>query len=647
MAARYHRISSKIVGILVIFTLAAITAIGMTLVVSWQLEGAAAAINDAGSQRMRSYRIGYLLSRDARESAPSARHSDEVRAEMERFEHVLADLEKGDPARPLFLPNEAAILEKAGAVRAAWQTDVRPLVAGYLDPANSARRPAMAARYDEVVAPFVATINDLVLLMEQSYARNTNALRSFQLALVALALGGTVLLIRYFFVVVIRPLGEMRAGIQRMTREDFSVRVPIKSKDEFGDLADGFNQMAGHLENLYATLEERVETKTRSLAQKNHELAMLYDVAAFLNEPASTEELCRGFLLRVRAALGAQAGAVRLFDSRSQRLYLLVHDGLPQGMTESEAVLRVGECLCGEAVQSASSFVSDVRSASAGTTMPFCREAGFRISTGFTISFKKRLLGIYNLYFTEEREISPPEVHLLETLGQHLGVAVENQRLASRDRELAVSEERSLMAQELHDSIAQGLAFLNIQVQLLEDSLRHNNMGEAMETAGQIREGVQNSYDDVRELLMHFRTRVHQSDLESGIAASLRKFETQSGVRCLLREAGSGAPLPPEFEIQVLHIFQEALSNVRRHARASAVEVEIRRSLDAFTLCVRDDGVGFSPGERGGDDAQHHVGLEIMSERARRIGGRVVVSSDPGKGTEVRLSLTGLQKAAA
>ena len=122
------------------------------------------------------------------------------------------------------------------------------------------------------------------------------------------------------------------------------------------------------------------------------------------------------------------------------------------------------------------------------------------------------------------------EKSLLETIGQHLGVAIENQRLRSREKELAVFEERNLLAQELHDSIAQGLAFLNIQVQLLQDSLRKGNLEEAMQTAGQLREGVQESYDDVREFLVHFRTRVLQSDLDTAIANTLTKFEVQTGI---------------------------------------------------------------------------------------------------------------------
>lgn len=146
-------------------------------------------------------------------------------------------------------------------------------------------------------------------------------------------------------------------------------------------------------------------------------------------------------------------------------------------------------------------------------------------------------------------------------------------------RSLAVSEERNSLAQEPRiDSIAQGLAFLNIQVQMLQDSLRKGEVSEAVEVAGQLREGVQESYDDVRELLVHFRTRVHQSDLDTAIGAALEKFEGQTGIATRFEAIGNGLPLAATDEIQIMHIVQESLSNIRKHAKASDVTVTVRRT---------------------------------------------------------------------
>ncbi|MDO9189471.1 MAG: histidine kinase, partial [Sulfurimicrobium sp.] len=246
-------------------------------------------------------------------------------------------------------------------------------------------------------------------------------------------------------------------------------------------------------------------------------------------------------------------------------------------------------------------------------------------------------------YFHKARSFSPMEVQLLDTVGQHLGAAIEGQRLVSREKEMAISEERNLLAQELHDSIAQGLAFLNIQVQMLEDSLRKGNEREVTEGLAHIREGVQESYDDVRELLVHFRTRVHQSDLEGAIRGALEKFEGQTGIKATLKITGEGAKLDPSNETQVLHIVQEALSNVRKHAAASAVMVEVSRNGECIIL-VRDNGRGFNSELQPGDS---HVGISIMKERAHRIGGLLEILSTPGAGTEVRLTLNKSYKEAA
>ncbi len=211
--------------------------------------------------------------------------------------------------------------------------------------------------------------------------------------------------------------------------------------------------------------------------------------------------------------------------------------------------------------------------------------------------------------------------------------------MRSREKELAVSEERNLLAQELHDSIAQGLAFLNIQVQLLQDSLRKGRADEAMQTAGQLREGVQESYDDVRELLVHFRTRMHQSDLDSAIVAALEKFEGQTGIATGFERQGSGAPLEPTDEIQIMHIVQESLSNIRKHARAGRVAVTVRRTRREIEVVVEDDGGGFDPVNEPNVLSERHVGLRIMRERAHRIGGECQITSAPGKGTRVRFVL--------
>lgn len=637
------KLSRKIVGILCAFFIIALTAIAATLYISWQLEGVAAAINDAGSQRMRTYRISHLMARALDEKGDSGIYSSSLAEERQLFERVLKDLHQGDPMRPMAPPRNEIVQEKLDAVAESWRSAMRPTLDAYLESSGSGRV-KMLDHFNSTLEAFVHSINELVLAMENSYAQDTNLLRTFQIALVMLAIIGTGVLIRFFDDLVIRPVGMLHAGMRRMMNNDLSVRVPVSSDDELGGLARGFNRMAEHLQQVYSTLEERVAAETRTLAERNRELGILYQATSYLSEPAPIEVLCRGFLDQIKDALGADAGAVRLYTAKSEELHLVTHDGVSDMFVTNEQTLSCGECLCGQVIQSGEAQTFDTAHPPAGMKLMSCIREGFATATAFTIMHDKTKLGVYNLYFRRQQTLSEGEKHLLETLGQHLGVAIENVRLKAREKELAISEERNLLAQELHDSIAQGLAFLNIQVQLLQDSLRKGRVEEAMQTAGQLREGVQESYDDVRELLVHFRTRMHQADLESAIEAALEKFEGQTGIRTEFSCHGSGLPLGPGDEIQIMHIVQESLSNIRKHAQATRVTVRLERNLTELQVAVRDNGAGFDPETEPNLKSDRHVGLKIMRERAHRIGGECRITSQAGVGTSVTLRLPSVSK---
>jgi two-component system nitrate/nitrite sensor histidine kinase NarX len=198
-----------------------------------------------------------------------------------------------------------------------------------------------------------------------------------------------------------------------------------------------------------------------------------------------------------------------------------------------------------------------------------------------------------------------------------------------------VSSERSLLAQELHDSIAQSLAFLKIPVQLLRGALARGEAAAVQRTVGEIEAGVQESYGDVRELLVHFRTRADAEDIEPALRTTLRKFHLQTGIHTDIEIQGHGVALPNDVQIQVLHVVQEALSNIRKHASATRVKLRVQQA-PAWRFEVCDNGAGFDPGQAIDES---HVGLRIMSERAGRIGATLSIASEPGQGTTVSLSL--------
>lgn len=633
-----RKLGAKINAILVLYFVFALSVILLTLYAAHKLEGGGAAINVAGSERMLIHDLTFRLHQvldgtQAREAAIS-----HARLLVDEIEQTLYKLEMGDPDRPLFLPREQRIRDQMRILKDEWQSALKPRVVTLLTALDDAERRRLLTEFDGVAHGFIPKLNELVLMVEQSNARNTLLMFVFQNVLVGFALLGTILLIYLFKKLVIEPVEMLRAGIGRMAVSDFDVRLPVLSQDEFGELAVGFNHMADHLQGLYATLEERVAEKTRSVEERNRELALLYDIAAYLGEHATIEAVCNGVLLKVRHLLGAPSGVVRLVNATTAMLEIAASHDMPDAFVAAEARLPMGTCLCGEVVVDGSAIARDlIRPPPVAMPLKCCMQDGFAAVAAIPIRSKKHVIGVLNLFFREERALSQHEIKLLEAIGQHLGVAIENLRLVVREKEMAVSEERNLLAQELHDSIAQSLAFLNIQAQMLQDSLRVGSTGAADEELARMREGIQECYDDVRELLVHFRIKVDHANLEDAIRSVLERFEGQTDIRTSFSVQGETAAPPATSLIQILHILQEALSNVRKHARAKSVTVELGGGKE-LTIAVRDDGRGFEP-ESVVEQCGACVGLDIMRERAHRIGARLEVASAPGRGTCVTLSL--------
>jgi two-component system nitrate/nitrite sensor histidine kinase NarX len=304
-------------------------------------------------------------------------------------------------------------------------------------------------------------------------------------------------------------------------------------------------------------------------------------------------------------------------------------------MLEAEHCLAPGDCHCGSPAALLGARVVPIRTMDVAR-MGHCQRAGFETVVSVPIRLHERLMGEIDLFFHAQIELSDAERSLLDALAVQLAGAMENLRLNALELEAAVAQERSFLARELHDSIAQSLAFLRIQVQLMRDALALGDAQQVQHVLAEIDVGLHESYGDVRELLMHFRTRTNGEDIEPALLTTLRKFEHQSGVKATLEIRGQGMPLAPDLQIQVLHIVQEALSNVRKHARAAHVWLDVQQQPQ-WRIEVRDDGLGFSTRDDASDES--HIGLRIMVERAERLGARLEVLSTPGLGTSVVLTL--------
>ncbi|WP_310383430.1 type IV pili methyl-accepting chemotaxis transducer N-terminal domain-containing protein [Roseateles sp.] len=618
MRKLYRSLAGKLALIQTTFLVVALAAIAFTLWVSWQLEGGAGAINEAGRMRMLTYKL--TLMHQAGERV-------EVADGVAGFDAMVLSLRNGDPSRPLFIPDNQASLDRFAEVERAWL----PLRGKLLQAPGD---PGLRYQADQ----FVSTVDVFVSAIEKAIATRTALLGSLCFGLVVLVAAASVVFVSGTFVWIIQPLQRLRDGLKQMAARNFSQRIDESdSVEEFASLALGFNSMADALEASYRGLEHKVAEKTADLARQNERLAALYDVALMaVQSPASIEDLAQEFALKISRIAGADAAAVRLAAEDGERLLMLGQVRLPASMVEAEGCVRRGECACGEHLETVAGARIIPILALGERKLKHCEAAGYQTVVAIPMRTPSRTVGEVELFYYGERQVPDDERHLFDALAGQVATQLDNLRLASRDREMAVSEERNLMAQELHDSIAQSLAFLKIQVQLLRRAIKDGRAVEIETTLAEIDAGVRESYADVRELLLHFRTRPGDEDIAHALRTTLSKFELQSGLSTRLTMAGQGVPLPPDQQVQVLHVLQEALSNVRKHSGASAVELRVTQAPQ-WRFEVRDDGAGFDA--LAGCFDETHVGLHIMRERAQRIGAKLQVSSQAGQGTQISLTL--------
>jgi two-component system, NarL family, nitrate/nitrite sensor histidine kinase NarX len=614
----HRRLSSKFFGLGLGMLVLALLSIGLTMWITRQLDGGAAAVNEAGRLRMQAWRL------------VSARESQRTLADVSRmvgeFDGTMRLLRDGDPARPLFVPWQESTRARFAELEASW-LELRPA----WQPETHVDKTELILRVDT----FVSRVDGLVRAIEGTMARLTAVLNLFQLIMMALAVVAAVLMLYVGYLFVIQPLQRMRMGLQQVEAGDFSARVTVESTDEFGELAAGFNHMASTLQGLYEGLERKVADKTRDLESKRSRLAALYEVSNFLVSTHSLEELAQGFAQKIRRISGADAVAVRWSDEGSQRYLMLASDCLPEELVKEERCLEAGLCACGQPQASARTRVIPIISAD-DHRLGNCMRVGYDSLVSVPIRLQQRVLGEVDLFYRHEATLSTEDRDLYDALTGHLANAIENLRTEALVREAAVSQERTMLARELHDSIAQSLSFLKIQVSLLRNAVEKKDESQMRSTLDEIDVGVRESTNDVRELLVHFRTRTDSDDIEQALRTTLRKFEHQSGLSARLAMHGHGVALPSDVQLQVLHVVQEALSNVRKHAKASEVQVDVFRG-PKWVFRVRDNGRGFDTTARAPDET--HVGLQIMRERAERIGAHIDINSLPNEGTEVRIEL--------
>lgn len=364
---------------------------------------------------------------------------------------------------------------------------------------------------------------------------------------------------------------------------------------------------------------------------------ILSEIAASLSTEDDLEALLQRFLGTIVQLCGAAAGAARVLTDDGTRLRLVGAVGLPAEVLEREALVEVACGACGNAALADRIEITDVRRCAERTS---CAYFGRDCTSVLAVPLchRGRMLGVYNLFLAAHQRVGAETLSLLRSIGELLGLALENARLARASLRATLTNERQLLASEVHDSLAQTLSYMKMRMSLLGKSVAEHDEARALKYVGDVNQALSGAYTSLRELLTLFRSRMDPQGLVHALSATASAYYDKTGVELAFENRAPELSLSAEQELQVFHIVGEALANISRHSGARHARLALDRTNGSYEITIEDDGSGMaeidpSKPERG----EAHYGISIMRERARRIGGEVRIERRPGRGTCVRL----------
>ena len=376
-------------------------------------------------------------------------------------------------------------------------------------------------------------------------------------------------------------------------------------------------------------------------------LDIFSEVSANLADEDDVEELLGRFLGTMLRLAKASAGAVRVVTTDGKHLRLVAARGLPREVVERERLVPIDCGHCGGALLDEHSRYEIDLGACAKRTHHAYFGNDCQAMVVVPLQHGGRLQGIYNLFLPERFEL-PEEVALLfRSIGEHLGMALENARLKRENLRIVLTSERQMMAAEIHDSLAQTLAYMKMRMAMLTDAIADRQLDKTAKYAGDVSQALDDAYGHLRELLVQFRSRMDPMGLHHSLQGLAVGFRERTGIVLHYDNRLTDLRLEPEKESQVFHILQEALANVARHSGATEAHMTLEAAGDYYVATVEDNGKGgqgfFAIANRVGGFEEHpglrdHFGLTIMRERAQKIGGRLEVVNSPRGGFRVRLS---------
>ncbi|PJG86164.1 nitrate/nitrite two-component system sensor histidine kinase NarQ [Conservatibacter flavescens] len=441
--------------------------------------------------------------------------------------------------------------------------------------------------YQQNIEQYVAQLDKFVYVLQQ-FAEKKLTLATTVISVSMLLIVAMVsYVIWYTHKQVVKPLHRLaRASSQVQMRMFNHISLDTNKNDELGMLALVFTQMASDLQKLYSALEKQVDEKTKKLSQVNRSLSMLY----YCSQQLSGNELDRTRLQQVLNHV--------LLNEHLRSLEVHIYQN-------EQWNIHLGKTV--EALN--------------WQTNP--------------IDVEGQVLGELRW----QAGLPCPDYRTMQNIAQMLGRALYFSHTQRQQQQLLLMEERAIIARELHDSLAQVLSFLQIQLTRLKHTIRKNNTSaqeKSLEIITEFEQALSDGYIQLRELLATFRLTIQEANLQLALEQVIENLQNQTEIKITLACSLPSQTFNAQQQVHALQIVREAILNAIKHSQASLIEVIAHTNEDGENeLIVQDNGIGIPSLE----EPSGHYGLNIMHERAKQLNAHLSIQAQPTGGTQVKITL--------
>lgn len=583
LAVRTLMAFTLIIGVMLLSMLG-----GMHL--SDSIRGDAEALNKAGSLRMQVYRLALLTSEAA---------IDDLPAYITAFENTLKT-----PALIRAIDKDAQhrLTIKYARVEYQWRQLMLPLLQ---------QNPPQKHAFRLEAPIFVELLDGFVRELQIESERKLSFIRALQIStLFVTVLVGFVVILGVHNTLLM-PLLELVDLAKNIGRGSFQGRVKFTAHNELGVLAETLNQMSVELSDLYENLESKVNEKTAELQRSNRSLALLFNSARSLYKTSADPLPHLASLLDpIEHTLGLGPVSLCLTSSVDN----------PKHIAHS-------------------AFSSKNQQRPVYCQLPNCAQCPVAINRGiitggvqvvsFSIRNDRDELGHLRVEVPVGIRMQEWQRRLMIALTELFSASLSLNELGHNQARIALMEERTVIARELHDSLAQALSYQKIQLARLKKQMAADfSKNDMNATLTEIQTGLSTAYRQLRELLVTFRIKLDKPGLAAAVQVTMQEFGRHSGVDIQLNYALEHCPLTPNEEIHCIQIIREALSNVIKHAQANQCKLTLHQDNEGHIhICIDDDGIGISTK----NSPAGHYGLNILSERAQSLSGKIHIGTlQPG-----------------